>query len=80
MNRHQREVPGPRQRSLGTLILDEPVSPVFLLGGLFVLAGVYVGAIAPSARPFPAQGAVAQEPGTAVPVPAPVIVPTPPCP
>jgi drug/metabolite transporter (DMT)-like permease len=35
--------------ALGALILSEPVSVAFALGGLLVLAGVYVGALAPDA-------------------------------
>jgi drug/metabolite transporter (DMT)-like permease len=36
---------------------DEPLGPALLLGGLLVLAGVYVGALRP-ARPLPARGGV----------------------
>ncbi len=35
---------------LGAALLGEPIRPMFLFGGVFVLSGVYVGAIAPAAR------------------------------
>ena len=36
---------------LGVVILGEPVTPWFVVGGALVLAGVYVGAFTPAARP-----------------------------
>ena len=38
---------------LGVVILDEPVSAAFLIGGVLVLAGVYVGAFARKAEAPP---------------------------
>ena len=38
---------------LGVAILDEPVSPSFLVGGALVLAGVYVGAFSARGRSAP---------------------------
>ena len=35
---------------LGATLLGEPVRPIFLVGGVFVLSGVYVGVIAQAAR------------------------------
>jgi drug/metabolite transporter (DMT)-like permease len=35
---------------LGAIILDEPVSPSFLVGGILVLAGVYIGAFSSKAQ------------------------------
>jgi len=75
--------------ALGTIILGEAVSPAFLVGGLFVLAGVYVGAIAPAARPkateipSPAEPVRTGPQGLPVPVVAAVVEPArvtlPPC-
>jgi hypothetical protein len=38
--------------ALAASLAGETVSPVFLVGGLLVLAGVYVGAFAPSLSRF----------------------------
>jgi drug/metabolite transporter (DMT)-like permease len=38
---------------LGVVILGEPISPSFLVGGALVLAGVYVGAFTAGPEPAP---------------------------
>lgn len=47
------------------VILGEPLTPAFLLGAAFVLAGVYLGAFAPSiARPLPGLALPGRRPAT----------------
>jgi drug/metabolite transporter (DMT)-like permease len=56
------------------VLANEPISPAFLVGGAVVLAGVYVGAFAPSPSPASAPAAtglrVVDRPGSGTPGPA----------
>ncbi len=58
--------------SVAAVLLNEPITPVLVIGGVLVLAGVYVGAFAPSFnRPLP--GLFAGR-GAPAPTPAPAAV------
>jgi drug/metabolite transporter (DMT)-like permease len=64
--------------SVAAVVLNEPITPILVLGGVLVLAGVYLGAFAPSiARPLPALfPRRPQQPAAAEPGPPTIVIPT----
>ena len=64
---------------VAAVVLNEPITPILVLGGLLVLAGVYLGAFAPSvSRPLP--GLFGRRPLPATAEPGPPVIITPNCP
>jgi len=64
---------------VAAVVLNEPITPILVLGGVLVLAGVYLGAFAPSiGRPLP--GLLPRRPPPATAEAGPPVIITPNCP